>query len=148
MFDFTPSEKRAVIIIAVVILLSGAVQLIVPHQSNPDLLDYTESDSVFSRRSSRAYQLLDNSGSSGQIEVKRITSQPESYPSDLRTGSVNINSADEHVLKQLPRIGPAMARRIIDWRNTNGPFKKIEDLLKVKGIGIKTLNKLKPYITL
>jgi competence protein ComEA len=41
-----------------------------------------------------------------------------------------------------------MAKRIITWRNAHGPFRTIDDLLKIKGIGKKTLSRLKPYISL
>jgi len=59
---------------------------------------------------------------------------------------VNINTADKALLVQLPGIGPVTADTIIKYRQTNGQFKSIEELTKVKGIGDKTLAKLKPYL--
>ena len=59
---------------------------------------------------------------------------------------VDINRAAQAELETLPGIGPAMARRIIDYREQNGAFLSPEDLTKVKGIGEKTLEKLLPYI--
>ena len=58
-------------------------------------------------------------------------------------GKVNINKASVDELTQLSNIGSAYAERIIQYRETNGPFKKPEDIMKVKGIGAKTweLNK-------
>ncbi len=61
---------------------------------------------------------------------------------------ININRATEEELILLPGIGPALAKRIFEFRKTNGWFPKIEDLKKVKGIGEKKLKKMKPYITL
>jgi competence protein ComEA len=61
---------------------------------------------------------------------------------------ININSASADVLDKLPRIGPKVAQRIIDFRKQNGPFKKVEELMKVKGIGEKTFAKLKDLITI
>jgi competence protein ComEA len=60
---------------------------------------------------------------------------------------VNINSASSDDLQKLPQIGPKVAQRIIDFRKTNGPFKKAEELMKVQGIGEKIFAKLKDLIT-
>lgn len=59
---------------------------------------------------------------------------------------VNINSADASQLALLPRVGPSIAQRIVEYRKQNGPFKKPEDLLLVRGIGDKTYELLKPYV--
>jgi competence protein ComEA len=50
-------------------------------------------------------------------------------------GLVHLNTADVAALDTLPRIGPALAQRIIDWRDANGPFTSIDQLLEVTGIG-------------
>src|SRR5579863_8270842 len=60
---------------------------------------------------------------------------------------VNLNSASQTELQQLPGIGPKAAARIIEYREHKGPFKKIEDLMNVQGIGEKSFLKLKPQIT-
>lgn len=54
-------------------------------------------------------------------------------------GVVNLNTADQAALETLPRIGPALAQRIIDWRDENGRFRAVDDLLAVPGIGEKLL---------
>ena len=59
---------------------------------------------------------------------------------------VDINSADLAELKTIKGIGDVKAQAIIDYRSEHGPFNKPEDLIKVKGIGEKTLAKLLPYI--
>ncbi len=58
-------------------------------------------------------------------------------------GRININTADEKALDTLPGIGPAMAKRIIDYRTQNGPFQSIEDIKNVKGIGEAKFEKMK-----
>jgi competence protein ComEA len=63
-------------------------------------------------------------------------------------GKVNINQADVNELDKLPGIGPAMAARIIEYREANGSFTAIEDLKKVKGIGEAKFKKLKDKITI
>ena len=60
---------------------------------------------------------------------------------------VNINKASVNELSTLKRIGPSYAQRIIDYRNKNGPFEKPEDIIKVRGIGIKTYEANKDIIT-
>jgi competence ComEA-like helix-hairpin-helix protein len=60
--------------------------------------------------------------------------------------TVNANTADEVELAQLPGIGPAMARRIVDQRREHGPFTSVEDLLDVPGIGRATLESMRPHL--
>ncbi|MEN0666881.1 helix-hairpin-helix domain-containing protein [Caldifermentibacillus hisashii] len=62
-------------------------------------------------------------------------------------GKVNINQADASALDSLPGIGPSKAEAIIEYRETNGPFQKVEDLMNISGIGEKTFEKLKDQIT-
>jgi competence protein ComEA len=59
---------------------------------------------------------------------------------------VNINTATATELEALPGIGPATAARIIEYRQKNGSFKKVEDLMNVRGIGEKTFLSLKPLL--
>jgi len=60
--------------------------------------------------------------------------------------NVDINTADKAMLTELPGIGPVTADAILAYRQDNGNFKSLDDLTKVKGIGDKTLAKLKPYL--
>ena len=59
---------------------------------------------------------------------------------------INLNTATLEELMTLDRIGPKYAQRIIDYRDTYGPFEKIEDIMKVKGIGKGTFQKIKGSI--
>ena len=60
---------------------------------------------------------------------------------------VNINTAAATELQQLPGIGERTAARIVEYRQKNGPFKKIEELMNVQGIGEKSFLKLRPQLT-
>jgi competence ComEA-like helix-hairpin-helix protein len=59
---------------------------------------------------------------------------------------VDINTADLAELGELPQVGPTLALRLIEHREQNGPFRSVDDLLRVKGIGPKTLTALRPHI--
>lgn len=61
---------------------------------------------------------------------------------------ISINTADINDLEALPGVGPALARRIIEYREKNGNFKKISDLKKVKGIGENLFKRIEPFIKL
>lgn len=61
---------------------------------------------------------------------------------------VNINTAGLNELTKLTGIGPAMAQRIIDYRNEHGKFEKIEDIKKVRGIGEARFNAMKDFLRL
>jgi len=63
------------------------------------------------------------------------------------TGIVNINSASAADFEGLPGIGAKTAQRIVEYRQKNGPFKKVEDLMNVRGIGEKNFLKLKPQLS-
>lgn len=62
------------------------------------------------------------------------------------TGVVNLNSATQTQLSMLPGIGPAKAKAILEFREAQ-PFKSASELVKVKGIGKKLMQKLEPYVT-
>ena len=66
---------------------------------------------------------------------------------DSKSVKVNINTAGVDQLAKLPRIGEKIAKRIIEFREKNGKFKKIQDLMKVKGIGEKTFKKFEKMLT-
>ena len=59
---------------------------------------------------------------------------------------VNVNTATAGELDALPRIGPVLAQRIIDHRRLEGEFRSLQDLVRVRGIGEKTIEELAPYV--
>jgi competence protein ComEA len=69
-------------------------------------------------------------------------------PALTADGKVILNLASEADLRRLPGIGPTRAKRILEQREKQGKFKKIEDLLKVKGIGRRAVGRLRPLVVL
>lgn len=72
----------------------------------------------------------------------------EGGESEQGNEKIALNAAKESELEELPGVGPAKAKAITDYREEHGPFKKVEDLVNVSGIGEKTLEKLKDQLRL
>ena len=73
------------------------------------------------------------------------------YPAVSLEGSyaqIDINKATPQQLQDLPGIGPVLSQRIVDYRQQNGPFKRLEDIQSVKGIGPKLWQKVKDRLTI
>lgn len=86
-----------------------------------------------------------------EIDVKRTDRSDVRSMADIRQelsdrSMVNINSADIKELTFIPGIGESLAGRIVEYRKTAGYFNSPEDLLNVKGIGEKNLEKMRPYL--
>ena len=73
---------------------------------------------------------------------------PAARQSAAPAATVNLNTATATQIATLPGIGEKVAQRIIEYREKNGSFKKVEELMNVKGIGEKSFLKLKPLVTL
>jgi competence protein ComEA len=60
--------------------------------------------------------------------------------------AIDINKATLNDLQKLPGIGPGLAKQIVAYREKNGPFKRVEDLMVIKGMGFKKWKEIRPYV--
>lgn len=85
-------------------------------------------------------------GASARADPLAHAPPPASTAPKSSDGVVNLNDASEDELARLPGIGPGKARAIAEHRRAH-PFRRIDELTRVKGIGRKTFGRLRPYIT-
>ena len=82
-----------------------------------------------------------------EIQISKLPQPTAASGTTQQTDKININTADVETLQKLPGIGPALAQRIVDFRETNGPFQTVTQLTSVSGIGVEKLNQILDYIT-
>ena len=80
--------------------------------------------------------------------VAKVSSSSSKSSKTRFTGVINVNRATKAEFDSLAGIGPVLANRIINYRSANGPFLALDDLLKVSGIGSKTLERIRPRLSL
>ena len=141
-FGFTRNETKMILLLCSTLLLGLAFRYY--NSSSEDRkppekgFDYTIPDSIFQELSAApgpSSKAVDSTGHSSGKSAKLDANSP-----------VNINTATPEELVQLPGIGPAYAERIISYRKDNGPFTSVDDLVNVKGIGEKKLERLRPFV--
>ena len=139
---FTEREKHVILFLVCTLIIGYGVKL---YQENHLYDDFKPVTSIekesFEKKARLAYDTSKRKGLNSSESSTENDSKPQ-------TEIININTAEKQNLVKLPKIGTVTAERIIRFRDDYGPFKSIDDLLKVKGIGPKTLEKLKPQITL
>jgi len=77
----------------------------------------------------------------------RLAVSARDSSSDDNAPYVNVNTASVQELTLLPEIGPVKANAIVEYRTAWGPFPEVEALLRVRGIGPKTLERVRPFVT-
>jgi len=130
-FSFTPQESKAIIFLMVLLLIGSGVTLYKKYHPDfaPELLlkkDWSREKKVFEPEKSSAI--------SENISLK------------ISNRKINLNTATLEELESLPGIGQELGKRILSYREKKGSFSTIDELKKVRGIGPKTLEKLKNLV--
>ncbi len=93
------------------------------------------------------YSVFDSEFEKRSAEIEKYVKKDADGVTDASSFKVNINTATKEELMKLPGIGEQTAERIIQHRKLYGNFKRIEDIMNVKGIGQKKFEKIKRYLT-
>ena len=156
-FGLTLTEIKTFFFIFVVFILGLVVKEVKYNSLNikSKKFSYEIYDSLFNSADNQVYRSFDSLKKS----EKRVDSEVELYDFSndkkdskknikaiLEPFSININTADIKTLVKLPGIGKVTAARIIEFRENKGGIKDINELLQVKRVGKKTLNKIKKYL--
>ena len=145
----TRNESAAILVLSALLLLGLAVQHLQRQQHVE--ATYAEADRRFEAASARPLPTPLTAApapadTAGIMPPDGTLVRDEGATPAGLAGLVDINRAGAAELETLPRIGPKLAARILAYREANGPFKRVEDLAGVRGIGEKTVAGLVPLV--
>jgi comEA protein len=129
MLGFTRNEQKVLLFLSVCFVTGGSIKI---YQEHYQPLPKAPGE-----------RIIQKSTEPGFVAVSI------SQEKKIETGSffnVQLNTADQIELERIPGIGPVMARRILSYRQSKGRFHSVDELLNVKGIGPKKLQKIRPYV--
>ena len=145
----TRNECNVLLVLALLFGLGLVVRYVQSEAQPVPSADYAEAERLF-EQASKAPPLAEATEEplpalDAEAAPKPFTYAPKATPP---AASINLNTAAASELQRLPRIGPKMAARIIAYREAHGPFRRVQDLVRVRGIGQKTLAQLTPYLVI
>jgi len=159
--QITRGERIAVSFLFLLLIISGSISAFIEPKTHVDEEYYNQIEEVFRERS----RIIEEER---QTILARYNPEPETAPAQIMAAAIadtippdtirtmdvpdhekiNINTAGADELVKLPGIGPAYAQRIVEWREENGRFTTVEQLLQIRGIGERRLEQIRPYIRL
>jgi competence protein ComEA len=156
----TPAERQALLFLAAIAVVGGGARTL---SSNALARDLSQAErgaardtalgaraldaqitAVDSARRSRAPKRRRGSATSASLGPSAPVGSPAQAATSVPT---DVNAATAAELERLPRVGPALAARIVAWRGAHGPFATMESLERVPGIGPATARRLAPLVT-
>ncbi len=133
----------------------GWIEIVIPAKADVGNIDIVVSGAV---KNPGIYSPGDNNlldeligragGYAEDADISRLELRVPSSSEPVQSQKININTAEIWLLKALPGIGDTIAARIVEYRQSNGPFRQKEDLLKIRGISESTLARIKDLITI
>ena len=139
-FGLTKSEAGVILFLCFGLVLGGAAKILKLDKFT-EHYDFSQSDSFFVAASAKIDSIIaadeDTLGTSGRRES---TGKPE------LNSPIDLNKATLIQLSTLPGVGRTMAQRIMDYRTSKSKFTSVEELLKIKGVGPKKFEKIKPFV--
>ncbi len=146
---FTSTEQKVVVFLIAAFLLGAGVKLVQHYIIPVQQFDYSASDEEFSQhfKNSLTADTSEQSQAGYRADSTASLSKQKVSKKELRPKSININTATKSELMTLPGVGETTAERIVVYRKEKGQFTSVEQLMEVKGIGKKKLERLAPFCT-
>jgi competence protein ComEA len=128
MFGFTRNEQRVILFLTAAFFSGALIKSV--------------------RENARPFPDAPESFGFNRMERPESRAKPEGGGREKESSGVSLNKAGSRELERLPGIGPVMAERILAYRRECGRFRSVDDLIRVRGVGPKTLEKIRPYLRL
>lgn len=150
----TTPEASALLFLAAVLLTGFAARHFQAQATPFEASYYAELQADFAARSQAPLpvSVADSTGETTQADAVAEDAVAEAAPGARASRGkeppvrMNLNTASSRLLQRLPRVGPKTAERIIAYREAHGPFTRASHIVRVRGIGPKTFEKMEPYL--